>query len=154
MVSLDSTSGPASSTSPSADPDGQRPQLRVDSSEEDRIRLNNIWTSCLRDQGVPTYQKGKWLFPGNDKDDFKAEFKTCQSKQPRQPASEDPARNPHYAKDNRNWIKCINRDSPVIKIRETPDGWTYVKDYGANDAREAAFERTVRACELEAFGPG
>jgi hypothetical protein len=154
VASLQSPGETVASASATADPDSQRPQLRVDSSEEERLRLNNAWTSCLKNEGVPTYQKAAWLFPGKGEDEFPAAFKTCHLKQPRIPARQDPARNPHYAEDNRNWIKCINKKSPVIKIRGTEDGWTFVRDYGSDPAQQDAFDRTVRDCELQAFGRG
>jgi hypothetical protein len=154
VASVRSSTSPASAVTTSADPEAGRPQLRVDTSQDERRRLTNVWSSCLKTQGVATYTKGGWVFPAKGEDDLPAAFKACHRKQPRQPASQDPARNPHYEQDNRDWIRCINKKSPVIKIRETPDGWTYVKDYDPNDADDDAFNRIVTDCESEAFGPG
>ena len=141
VASIQSPAGGAAATRSATAAADPRPQLRVDSSEEEHIRFQNAYASCLKQQGVPTYKKGQWMFANADSSDFPAAFKTCHSKQPRQPAAQDPARNPNYEQDNRHWIKCINQKSPVIKIRQTPDGWTYAKDYGPNEGDPDEFNR-------------
>jgi hypothetical protein len=140
--------------------DGQsdRPQLRVDTSDAEHARLLGIWTTCLKQQGVPTYTKAGdggvvWAFPEGEQKDHPKAYQACRSKQPISPAATDPDRNPEYADDFRDYVKCINRDSKIIKVRQTKDGWTWADDdTQESEAVMDAFTEVDQACELEAFG--
>jgi hypothetical protein len=133
-----------------ADPDSGRPQLRLDGSEEEHRKLNNAWASCLQDHGVKTYTKGsagaEWIFPGVNASDFPASAKVCASKQPLQPVETDPKKNPHYADDFREWIRCMN--SKGLKVVGLPDnaGWNY-----ASTNQPANSDEIESSCQLEAF---
>ncbi len=43
--------------------------------------------------------------------------------------------------------------SPIIKIKGTSDGWTFADDSESSEAEYDAFNKTVDACQIEAFGP-
>jgi hypothetical protein len=148
-----SISGPNASTEsaePSATLDSGRPQLRLDSTQEEERKLQNAWGSCLKDHGVKTYTKGspggEWIFPDVKASDLPASAKACASKQPLQPAETDPKRNPHYADDFRDWIKCMN--SRGLKLVAPPDnqGWNYASRTLPSNSDEIEHD-----CELKAF---
>lgn len=152
-----STSG--SGQPASADPESERPHLRVDSTEAETARLMSAWGACLKRKGVPTYEKGdagaRFILTEADPKDFPQQFKACADKEPVSPAALDPARNPNYNDDMRQWVMCINRESPTIKAIVTDDG-PRVKDPSANNnASEAArqkYDKAERECQYEAFG--
>ena len=151
--------GHASAAVASQAADAHRPQLRVDTSDAEKARLQNIWARCLSGKGVPTYTKSgdklSWIFPEGGEDEYPKQFQACQQKQPLGPASEDPDRNPHYADDFTNYVKCINRDSPVVKVVQTKDGWTWAdSNPEVNEDTQKQFDQIDKACELEAFGRG
>jgi hypothetical protein len=148
-----SISGPNASTEsaePSATLDSGRPQLRLDSTQEEERKLQNAWGSCLKDHGVKTYTKGspggEWIFPDVKASDLPASAKACAAKQPLQPAETDPKRNPHYADDFRDWIKCMN--SRGLKVVALPDnqGWNYASRTLPSNSDEIEHD-----CELKAF---
>ena len=148
----------AAAGSSQASIDARRPQLRVDTTEAEHARLSNIWVDCLHDRGVPIYQKGAgkitWRFPQSKPEDNPKAWAACADKQPRIPASEDSSRNPHYAEDWHNYVKCLNRNSKVIKVVEGgPGDWTYANDDGSQADLEA-FDVVDHNCELQVFGRG
>jgi hypothetical protein len=151
VASISGPSASAESAKPSAASDSGRPQLRLDSSKEEERRLNNAWASCLKDHGVKTYTKntpdGDWTFPDMDVSDIPASAKVCASKQPLQPAETDPKRNPHYADDFHDWIKCMN--SKGLKVVALPDneGWNY-----ASNTLPSNSDEIENDCRLKAFG--
>jgi hypothetical protein len=139
-----------------AEVEAQRPQLRVDSTEVEKARLMSVWANCLKQYGVPTYEKSrdniKQVFPGGEKKEYPEAYERCAGKQPLTPAATDPQRNPDYADDFHEYVKCVNRDSKIIKIRQTGDGWTYTERFSVPDATWDEFNKVDKACELEAFG--
>ncbi|WP_328783600.1 hypothetical protein OHT68_36030 [Streptomyces canus] len=150
VASISSPAASAGSAGPSADPDSGRPQLRLDGSEEEHRKLNNAWVSCLQDHGVKTYTKGsagaEWIFRGVNASDFPASAKVCALKQPLQPVETDPKKNPHYADDFREWIRCMN--SKGLKVVGLPDnaGWNY-----DSNNQPANSDEIESSCRLEAF---
>jgi len=143
-------SAESAKSSAASDSVSGRPQLRLDSTPDEERRLTNAWASCLKDHGVKTYTKsgpgGDWTFPDTDASPYPASAKVCASKQPRQPAETDPTRNPHYADDFRDWIKCMN--SRGLKVVALPDnsGWNYASEKNPPNADEIEND-----CELKAF---
>lgn len=143
----------------SADLESKRPQFRVDTTEAEKARLISVWGACLKRQGVPTYEKGdaeaRFILTEADPADYPKQFKACAGKEPLYPAAMDPARNPNYNDDMRNWVKCINRESPTIKAIGTDDG-PRVKDAStynnASDVVRQKYDEVERNCQYEAFG--
>jgi hypothetical protein len=150
VASISGPSASAESAKPSAAPDSGRPQQRLDSTAEEERKLTNAWASCLKDHGVKTYTKGspggEWTFPSAEASEFPASAKVCASKQPLQPAETDPKRNPHYADDFCDWIKCMN--SRGLKVVALPDnsGWNY-----AGSTLPSNSDEIENDCELRAF---
>ncbi|MET7487260.1 hypothetical protein [Streptomyces sp. NPDC005538] len=156
VASINDPSGSGSSAKASADADSGRPQLRLDTSDEEAGRLEAVWTACLHDKGVPAGHKpgagDVWSISGTP-DKYPAAWKACLSKQPLQPPELDPSTNPHYADDWRAYIKCLNDHG--IKVHSLADGsgWTYNKGY-VQTMSDAERDEIDGKCEREAFGGG
>ncbi|MGP4012946.1 hypothetical protein [Streptomyces sp. 4N124] len=145
----DAPAGKASaSAAPSAD-DG-RPQLRLDSSEEERNHYWHIYATCLKDHGhkmLPV--RGPDSIDDTDQSPTaKAAQKACAGKLALQPPELDRTRNPHYDDDYRAYVKCLNRKG--LKVIALPDnsGWTY---NGNSTLTAAQQSRVEKSCTLEAF---
>ncbi|WP_189312978.1 hypothetical protein [Streptomyces brasiliensis] len=137
------------SAAPSAD-DG-RPQLRLDSSEEEKNHYWHIYATCLKEHGhkmIPV--RGPDSIDDTDQSaTAKAAVKACAGKLPLQPPEMDRSRNPHYDDDFRAYVKCLNRKG--LKVTALPDnsGWTY----NGNSTMTAAQQSQVdKSCTMEAFG--
>ncbi|GAB6902589.1 hypothetical protein [Kineosporia succinea] len=141
-----------------ADVEARRPQLRVDTTDAEEGRLYTVWGDCLRAKGAEMGWKDggdgiRWSFPSpEERKKWPQAFEDCATKEPILPAATDPERNPDYDNDFRAYVKCINRDSAIIKVKQISDGWTYADDYDVPDGAWADFEKVDRACEIEGFG--
>ncbi|WP_159054160.1 hypothetical protein [Streptomyces sp. AS58] len=149
---------------PSADPavEAKRPQLRLDTSDEERARLGDAYNACLEAQGVPMETEraasagAKQASPvqglGPEYDD---EFDACLVKLPLQPPETAPDTNPQYADDFRAYVQCLqSRGMKVHVVPDTsvyPDGltWTYDDDAGPESVEVPA--QTEKECMMEAF---
>ncbi|WP_159775412.1 hypothetical protein [Streptomyces sp. HM190] len=149
----DDGDAPASRATDRATPpsDNDRPQLRLDSSEEEKNRYWHIYAMCLKDHGHR-------MLPARGPDSVddtdhsataKAATKACANKIPLQPPEMDEATNPHYDEDYRAYVKCLNRKG--LKVTALPDnsGWTYD---GKNTMSAAEQSAVDNSCTLEAFG--
>ncbi|MFK4105119.1 hypothetical protein ACI2L1_34650 [Streptomyces sp. NPDC019531] len=158
VASINDPSGSGASAKATADADSGRPQLRLDTSDEESARLWGVWGACLHDKGVPSGKKSgsdKWM-PNTTPDKYPAQYKACQSKQPLQPPETEPDTNPHYVDDYRAYVKCLNDHG--IKVHMIPDhsmgtdalAWTFNKDY-VQTMSEAESGKIDEKCEREAF---
>ncbi|MFF7047883.1 hypothetical protein ACFY94_05850 [Streptomyces griseorubiginosus] len=133
---------------PSAD-DG-RPQLRLDSSEEEKDRYWHLYAACLKDHGhkMLTARGPDSIDQSDHSATAKAATKACANKLPLQPPELDKATNPHYDDDYRAYVKCLNREG--LKVTALPDnsGWTYDGNTTMSAARQSQVDRS---CTLEAF---
>jgi hypothetical protein len=134
----------------SADSDAGRPQLRLDTSDAERTRLNGIYLDCLRDHGVPGgYKPGsKQWFPGGGATQNAAAYRACLGKEPLQPPELDPARNPHYLDDFRTYIRCLNDGGLKVKGLADGSGWNYD---GQSSLTQAQQDKLDHDCELKAY---
>ncbi|WP_405975118.1 hypothetical protein OG496_45935 [Streptomyces sp. NBC_00988] len=148
-----SVAGPAAkggSARPDADDDSGRPQLRLDTSQQERDRLTFVYFDCLRDHGVPGGHKpgsSQW-FPGGSATRNAAAYKACLVKKPLQPPELDPAKNPHYLDDFRTYIRCLNDGGLKVKGLADGSGWNYD---GASALTPAQQDRLDHDCELKAY---
>ena len=146
-------SGGGSSAKPSASSsDTGRPQLRMDTSPAEALRLDAAFYACLHDHGVPSGHKpgsGNMWFPGGGSDKYPAQYKACQSKQPLQPPEEDPAKNPNYADDFRADIKCLNDGGLGVHALSTLGDWTF--NSSTPTMSEAQMYKLQRKCELQSY---
>lgn len=136
IPSASSTAG--SSAKVATDPDAGRPQIRLDSSDEEINRLNDVYGKCLMSHGAP----GLKVRPDS------AAAKACASKQPLEPPELSPATNPNYSDDVRAMIKCMNAHG--IKAVATPDGGWGTVDGASMNAPN--FSKTYNNCQLKSFG--
>ncbi|MFG2374916.1 hypothetical protein ACGFY9_25985 [Streptomyces sp. NPDC048504] len=150
VASIDSPSASGASASASAAKESGRPQLRVDSTDEERTRLYQIWTNCLHDHGVPAGHKPgstEWSLaasPGK----YPAAMNACVSKRPIEPPEEDPATNPHYMDDFRTYIKCLNDGGLKVKGLADGSGWNFD---GESSLTEAQRSKLDKDCEVKAY---
>lgn len=138
------TSGGSSATAGSG-----RPQLRLDTSDEEKIRLNNIWSACMHEHGV-SYQsvvKDGFRVPDDTDPDFATGKAACLSKSPLDPPELSPQTNPHYMDDFRAEIACMRAHG--VNVEPMPDGSGYTFPDGWAPPNEPQLERS---CQLEAFG--
>ncbi len=153
-----------SDTSASAKTDSRRPQLRMDSTEEEIDKLDNAYNACLQSHGVPMNTKraelagAKQAAPMQGKDittKYKPAFDACLVKKPRQPPEQDPEINPHYTDDYRSYVKCINSSGMRVHMLQDEhgiaNGWNY-DDNGNGGLSDAEQTKIDKKCQLEAFG--
>ncbi|MFD9285853.1 hypothetical protein ACFWD7_53385 [Streptomyces mirabilis] len=146
--------------------EAKRPQLRLDTSEEERSRLTDAYNACLQAHGVPMNTEraavagAKQAVPKVSEKDYpkyQAAYDACLTKLPRQPPETSPETNTHYADDYRAYVKCLQgRGMKIHLVPDTsvyPDGlaWTYDDDTSGS-LPEAEQTEADRACTLEAFG--
>jgi hypothetical protein len=150
VASIDSPSASGASASASAAKESGRPQLRVDSTDEERTRLYQIWTDCLHDHGVPAGHKPgstAWSLAASP-DKYPAAVSACVSKRPIEPPEEDPATNPHYMDDFRTYIKCLNDGGLKVKGLADGSGWNFD---GPSSLTEAQRSKLDKDCEVKAY---
>ncbi|MFK4105120.1 hypothetical protein ACI2L1_34655 [Streptomyces sp. NPDC019531] len=162
VASINDPSGSGASAKATADADSGRPQLRLDTSDEEATRLFAVWTACLHDKGVPGGHKpgaGDTWFVSEPAAKYPAQYKACQSKQPLQPPELVPSTNPHYVDDFRAWVKCMNDKG--MKVHMIPDhsagtdDYSFTYDEGYVPTISEAEENKIQGnCQREAFSDG
>ncbi|MFY1619851.1 hypothetical protein [Micromonospora sp. WMMD736] len=153
------------SVTPSASASGAatigRPQLRLDTTDEEENRLWYAYHLCLRDNGVQE-NKGRSAGatgdgPGLSLDQSgepKAAYVACANKLPLQPPELDQAKNPNYQAQWNDYVQCLRGRG--MKIHSLPDGsgWTY--DDGVADPSGGydgpTLSKVERECTMETFG--
>lgn len=138
------------SPTPDASSESGRPQLRLDTSPAEQERLTGIYLNCLRDHGVPGgYKPGsrQW-YPGGSPGRNSAARKACLPELPLQPPELNPATNPHYLDDFREYIRCLNAGG--LKVKGLPDGsgWNYDGPLTLSESEQADLDRR---CTLKAY---
>ncbi|MEU8523775.1 hypothetical protein [Streptomyces sp. NPDC048577] len=139
-------SGPAAKSGP-ADPDAGRPQIRLDSTQEDIERMWDAEWACLEQQAGPDY-KQKITAAHKQGKTHPAE-KACLSKEPLSPPELDPARNPHYADGAREMVNCMTGKG--FKAVVDPESGLWGLVHGA-DQGAPGFDDAQRTCQIAAFG--
>ncbi|MDV9174927.1 hypothetical protein R6V09_33050 [Streptomyces sp. W16] len=150
VVSINSPSASGTSASASAAAESGRPQLRVDSTDEERTRLYQVWTNCLHDHGVPAGHKPgstEWSLSAST-DKYPAALSACLSKRPIEPPEEDPAKNPHYMDDFRTYIRCLNDGGLKVKGLSDGSGWNYD---GEPTLTQDQQDKLDHDCEVKAY---
>ncbi|MEU9188924.1 hypothetical protein AB0D14_31165 [Streptomyces sp. NPDC048484] len=131
------------------DPDAGRPQLRLDTSDEEETRLFNVWSACVHDHGVPNQEivKDGKNVPDNSHRAYSAAAKACISKQPLDPPELDRAKNPHYMDDFRAEIACLHRAG--VKVEPMADGEGY--SWPSGEVNVPNLPELQKRCRIEAF---
>lgn len=141
VASLNSPSagGGSSDASASADPDAGRPQIRLDSTNEEVNRMYDAWQACLKEHGAaPEKYKRKPDDPS---------VLACKSKEPLDPPELDPAKNPDYADDVREMVKCMKGHG--IKALVYEGNWALETGDEMNRPHYNEYELQ---CQVKAFG--
>ncbi|MFI6434340.1 hypothetical protein [Streptomyces sp. NPDC050759] len=138
VASLTTPAAGGGSASPSADPDAGRPQIRLDSTQDEINRLFEAWTACLEEHGAEKKYKTDPNSPG---------VKACKGKEPLDPPELDPAKNPDYDDDVRIMVKCMNEHG--IKSVVMEEGWGLEDGAGLN---APGYTESLTTCQVKAFG--
>ncbi|MFK3982849.1 hypothetical protein ACI2K4_21035 [Micromonospora sp. NPDC050397] len=144
--------------------DTGRPQLRLDMSEEEEERLWTLYNICLRDHGVAVIRRGEGE-PGavnpdgslnplsmDQSGEPKEAYVACANKLPLQPPELDPDKNPEYADQWNDYIRCLRGRG--IKMHATSPG-NATWDDDVNDdpgAPQLDLAKIEKECTLEVFG--
>ncbi|MFF9479449.1 hypothetical protein [Streptomyces sp. NPDC014733] len=152
-----------SGSSTASKTDSRRPQLRMDSTEEERNKLDDAYNACLQAHGVPMNTKRAALagakqaapFYGEEKEaKYKPAFDACLAKKPLPPPELDSAVNPHYTDQYRTYVKCLNGKGMNVHMLQndhgTAVGWTY-NDSKGSALSDAEQTKVDDACTKESF---
>ena len=147
-------------TAPSSAPaqnDSKRPQLRLDTTDAERDRLDTAYDDCLVAHGVkvnPIDQSGPvGNGPGRRLDQSgepKSAYVACADKLPLQPPELDEDKNPNFAAQWNDNVTCLRAHGLMVHVTK-PGEWTYDSSDTVVPDNEAAIEK---GCLLEAFGGG
>jgi len=132
-----------------ADPDAGRPQLRLDTTEEEEARLFNVWSACVHEHGVPMQsivKDGKNV-PDQTHRAFPKASKACISKLPLDPPELDRAKNPDYMDDFRAEIACLHKAG--VKVEPMADGEGY--SWPSGEVNVPNLTELQKRCLIEAF---
>ncbi|MER6229151.1 MULTISPECIES: hypothetical protein [Streptomyces] len=140
------------------DPEAGRPQLRMDTSAVEEVRMSQGYFRCLKDHGVMVGKMGPKLeggdpellaWPnGNMAVDHPEAEKKCLGKKPLQPPETDPKQNPNYMGDYADWIRCMNEKG--LKVDPLPNGGGW--NYKAGTTPPSDADQIQQECMIEAFG--
>ncbi|WP_259471722.1 hypothetical protein [Streptomyces shenzhenensis] len=146
-----------------ADSASGAPQVRLDTTETEKLEMFQPYLSCLKDNGVPIQRAGggtnaagkiagdpsQYWYPGVDVSKYPAAEKKCGGKRPLPPPELDPRTNPDYLDQFRAQIECLNREG--LKVDGLPDGsgWNYRGESSLSAAEQGRIENK---CRMEAFG--
>ncbi|MEU6220467.1 hypothetical protein ABZ845_23560 [Streptomyces sp. NPDC047022] len=139
-------SGSAAKTG-TADPDAGRPQIRLDSSQDEINRMEEAYVSCLKQLVGPDY-KQKWVEAAKSGKPRPGE-KECHSKDPLQPPELDPDKNPHFADDTREMVNCMNSKGIKSVVDTQQSGWGLVS---GDEMSLPGFDDAIRTCQVKAYG--
>ncbi|MGW4486859.1 hypothetical protein ACWEOE_23805 [Amycolatopsis sp. NPDC004368] len=158
-----SSGAPASSTA--ADPDAGRPQLRLDSSQEEQDGYWNAYKACLRTNGHPlgnSNSAGPVGGPGSEPQidlnenspASKKAVAACKGELPLQPPQLSPRTNPKYNDQFREMVKCMTDKGAHVHVAPDtsldPDGLTWQIDERSSDTYNN-LDKLADDCQLQAF---
>ncbi|MCX4911220.1 hypothetical protein [Streptomyces sp. NBC_00878] len=141
------------------------PQIRLDTTEPEKLAMYQPYLSCLKSNGVPVEKAGiggpnangkfsgdpsQLWYPSADVSDYPKAVQACTGKEPLYPPELDPKKNPHFMDDFRKQIECM--DGRGLKVDPLPDGsgWNYGE--GGSSLSTAETTRIEHECQMEAFG--
>jgi len=153
VASIASPAAGGGSAKASADPDAGRPQIRLDTTQEEVYRMHEVWVACVeqkvgRDNSDPKGGSNPlWLKIKSNPADPNGPAKVCLSKLPLDPPELSPATNPKYADGVPVMVKCMNDHG--IRSVTTDGGW------GLADGAEMSrpnFDSALTGCQVKAWG--
>ena len=134
---------------------GGRPQLRLDTSDEERDRLFTAYDDCLVGHGVKVVAVQEAAPAGatkrlDDSGEPKSAYLACANKLPLQPPELDADTNPRFAEQWNDNVRCLRKHG--IKVHVTvPGEWTYDDSDFVIPLNQDEIEQD---CIKEAFGAG
>ncbi|WP_051813677.1 hypothetical protein [Streptomyces sp. NRRL S-340] len=135
-----------------SDPDAGRPQLRLDSTDEERNRYWHYYATCLKDHGhkMLTMRGPDSIDDTDNSPAAKAAEQACKNKLPLQPPELERETNPHFDEEYRAYVKCLNQHG--LKVTALPDnsGWNYDEDNTVHSSAEV--QKLDKDCTMEVFG--
>jgi hypothetical protein len=133
-------------------------QLRLDTTDDETARYWDVYQDCLLQHGVKQLPKNSDTISvavgtGRLALDWKsgepkAAYVACADKKPLEPVELDPDRNPRYAAQWQDNVRCLRRHGLMVHATK-PGEWTYDEsDTKVPDNQEQLEDQ----CILEAFG--
>lgn len=164
VASVPSVSGASSAATSAVASDAGRPQLRLDSSQDEVDLAWDNYYLCLQAHGhkMLNGRTDEHAGPaGNTKvtspdmeDDSPRSVKArdeCKNKLPLQPPELDQDKNPHYLDDYHDYMKCLTDGGlKVHPIEPFGTGWTY-DDNVTQTITEKDQQKLEHDCQVKAF---
>ncbi|GAA0587089.1 hypothetical protein GCM10010172_85210 [Paractinoplanes ferrugineus] len=125
----------------------QRPQLRLDMSDEEQKRLYTAYDDCLVGHGVQVLvdrPDGRRI---DDSGEPKSAYTACAIKLPLQPKELDPDTNPKFPEQWQDNVRCLRKHGLKVHVTE-PGEWTYDDDFQHVPDQD----KLEKDCLQEAFG--
>jgi hypothetical protein len=146
VASIPIAGSSASSTATSTSSSKERPQLRLDTSDEEEKRIWGAYNDCKAANGAPVVMGGDQGKSPNET----AATTACEHLLPLQPPELDHGR-PDYADKYRGYIKCLNdRGVAVTPIEPFGTGWNYTDGVTQRLTPEQGHQ-VEKQCQSEAF---
>jgi len=131
-----------------------RPQIRLDSTEDETVALWDTYADCLVKHGVKELT-GDGMAPAigthrplDQSGEPKAAYVACAGKKPLGPPELDENLNPNYAAQWNDNVQCLRKKGVKVHVTE-PGSWTY-------DASDTVVPDNLpeleKQCLLETFG--
>lgn len=167
-----SIAAPSAGASSAAAAGQGRPQQRLDSTDEEVHQLRQVWYQCMKDhggkftvitkddvarnpnKGIKDYEIGSLVPQGEQYKDgpgWTEPRRACVSKEPLAPPELDPATNPTYADDWKEFIDCLRAGGLKITPIKTAEGKDDVNMAGNGNVPDAEITKIYKTCELKAF---
>jgi hypothetical protein len=160
------TSETTKTSAPSTSDDSQRPQLRMDSSDEDVDAVWKAYFLCLKNNGHKMLtgrhdeHAGVYDPTGTSpdmNDDSPASVnarKACTNKLPLQPPELDQSKNPHYLDQYHVYMTCLTSHDLMVHATDPfGSGWTY-DDGVTQKLSEDQQQKVEHDCSLASFKLG
>lgn len=137
--------------------DSKRPQLRLDTTDQERDRLFEVYDDCLVAHGVKVLTGREQAAPAPAGDGHraldqsgepKAAYLACADQLPLQPPELDEDKNPDYDAQWNDNVKCLRAHGLMVHVTK-PGEWTYDSSDTVIPPNESELEKS---CLLEAFG--
>ncbi|MFI9639111.1 hypothetical protein ACIG87_03450 [Micromonospora sp. NPDC051925] len=148
------TSAPATTAPRVAAAEGV--QMRLDTTDEETARYWDVYQDCLLDHGVKRQTDTGGVSAGvgskgvllDRSGEPKAAYVACAARKPLEPIELDPARNPNFAAQWQENVRCLREHGLKVHVTK-PGEWTWdSSDTGVPD-NEAEIEKQ---CIVETFG--
>ncbi|GIF70336.1 hypothetical protein Ais01nite_83710 [Asanoa ishikariensis] len=141
--------------------DGGRPQLRLDSTDEEENALWQAYNVCLFEHGVKKNEGRSAGAVGDggglsldQSGEPKAAYVACENKLPLQPPELDRDKNPNYVSQWNDYVQCLRKRGANIHSLPDGSGWTYDDDVNTAGPGldEDEMAKAEKSCTMEIFG--